>query len=351
MHCTKILSALVLTVLLACPFGGCSARRSPEKAPAHPPATAGPSRAGGAVRTLTGHNQRVTSVAFCPDGRLLASGSRDVTVRLWEVATGREVRSMSGHGAGNDVTGVAFSPDGLRLASVSMTRGVSGPRIIIWDVATGRQVLAVARFLAGDVLCVAFSPDGQLLAAGLDGAGTIIVGARSGQEIWSSQHPKPGAAPPFEVSTIVHAVAFSPDGRLVAAAATAGSALFEVASGRAWRLLPGSVGSVTFSPDGRLLAGGGDGRVTLWEVASGRQVRVFTDIVGGVRSVAFSPEGQLLAAGSTNGTIRLWEVASGRGVTTPARHQDRVSSLAFSPDGHLLASGSFDKTVKLWRVP
>jgi parallel beta-helix repeat protein len=222
------------------------------------------------ITPLTGHTDDVISVAFSPDGKLLASGScsqRDSVgincirgeIKLWDVASGSEVRTLDEGRGTTWVNSVAFSPDGKLLASGSYNfySGV----IKLWEVASGREVYTLYSN-PDPVWSVAFSPDGRLLASG-SGDTTI--------------------------------------------------SLWEVATRSPVRTLTGHTGdvySVAFSPDGRLLASGSaDKTIKLWDVATGSLVRTLTGHTNWVNFVAFSPDGRLLASGSADDTIRLWDIS------------------------------------------
>ena len=285
--------------------------------------------------TLKGHSDWVQSVAFSPDGKLLASGSSDGTVKLWDAATGSTLQTLDGGSL--EVGPVAFSPNGKLLASGSLD-GV----VRLWDVAAG----SVKRMLKGwdAVESVAFSPDGKRLALASND-GTV--------ELWDSK----GAA----VQRLrghrypVRAVAFSPDGKLLASGSSDRTIrLWDAAAGSALQTLKGRMGkvwSVAFSPDGKLLASGSIDRVVrLWDVEAGSMKRTLKGHWDAVESVAFSPDGKLLASGSLDGTVRLWDAAAGSALQTLNGHSDYVWSVAFSPDGKLLASGSRDGTARLWNA-
>jgi WD40 repeat protein/tRNA A-37 threonylcarbamoyl transferase component Bud32 len=274
--------------------------------------------------------------AFTRDGRRLASGSLDGTVRLWELATG-ENRLMGKHEG--RVHSVAVSPDGRYVAS-----GGDDRLVRLWDVSTGQE--RTLRGFSGGVLTLTFSPDGQRLAAGSSG-GTLRV-----FPVAAETHRLLMTAPAPLLDMVL-----SPDGRLLAAVDKEGTLrLVEVDSGASRELsrmpqAPGCHGGpLKFSPEGRWLAAGGcAGQVHLWEVGGGWGAHLLEGHARAVRVLAFSADGRWLASADEGGEVRLWEPASGPGRRLGA-HAQRVHGLVFTRDGRRLASASADKTVRLWEV-
>ena len=300
------------------------------------------------VATLEGHAEVVTSISFSPDGTLLASGSEDNTIQLWNIATRQRVSTLTG---GTDmVTSISFSPDGTLLAAGAGRKAGGSIWVELWDVASRQRIAKLSYWPEA----MSFSPDGTLLAIG-----NTLWDVASRQQVATLR----------EIEGGVLSVSFSPDGTLLAIGTrwvrgeSGGTAveyegraveLWDVASRQRIATLTGHKGnvlSVSFSPDGTLLASGSmDRTVGLWDVASRQRIATLTGYKGGVLSVSFSPDGTLLASGSRDNTVRLWDVASRQRIATLTGHEGEVLSVSFSPDGTLLASGSRDNTVRLWDV-
>jgi WD40 repeat protein len=287
-------------------------------------------------RRLVGHSQSVTSLAFSRDGRMLASGSVDGTVKLWDMTLGKWLRTLPSY---QSAIWVAFSPDG----QIASSGGALGHGLMLWDAASGNQRLVLAS--DGDsVGPTEFSPDGRLLVATVNSRGGNDVELR----MWEAASGKelrrlPGFSAPK----------FSPDGKLMAAWNKVHSiSLLDVESGNEVRTFDENFAYpevIIFSPDGRLLASmtHNSTMVTVWDVASGKKVRDIGDSET-VRGLAFSPDSRLLAVGSGDHTIKLWDVVSGNKVRTLSGHSDSVNCVAFSPDGRWLASGGDDSKILLW---
>jgi WD40 repeat protein/serine/threonine protein kinase/predicted negative regulator of RcsB-dependent stress response len=283
------------------------------------------------VALLRGHTAAVTGLAYAPDGQSLVSGCHDGTVKVWDVTARGDPNVLTGHRTWYN--SVAFSPDGKVLA----VGDYHDESVKLCDVAS-RQQIAVLKDHGGPVWCLAFSPDRQTLAIGGDKKGGLWDVATR-KKVAELQY----AARPFSL-------AFSPDGKSVAAgAAGSDSALvWDVASGRELARLTGS--TVQFSPDGKLFAAGSRNTVRLWDAATWQQVALLGGHTAGVSCLAFTPDGQTLATGDWDGTLRLWDVARKRQVAGRRVHTAILTCMAFSPDGRRLVTSGGDSIVRLWDV-
>jgi hypothetical protein len=244
-----------------------------------------------ARRTLTGW---VHAVAVAPDRSWIASGG-DRTVRVWDVATGRERARLTGHT--DWVNAVAVAPDGSWIASGSSDRTVR-----VWDVASGRERACLTGHTYG-VHAVAVAPDGNWIASGGYDLRVRVWDVVTGRErACRAGHTYRGCA-----------VAVAPDGSWIA-------------------------------------SGGYDLTVRVWEVATRRQRTRLTGHTAEVSAVAVAPDGSWIASGSSDRTVRVWDVASGRERACLTGHTAKVNAVAVAPDGNWIASASDDQTVRVWNV-
>ncbi len=284
---------------------------------------------------LPGHSNFVRSVAFSPDGKMLASGSWNGEIIIWDVASRSMLKKLSGRSGA--IWSVAFSPDGKLLASGSEDKTVT-----IWDAASWNAIRVLANHWAS-VWSIAFSPDGSMLAsASSDNSVKVVAIALGRRRTLYSGRP-------------VMSVAFSRDNKLVASGGEDGAVkLWEAATSKMMKLLLGHTApvlSVAFSPDGKLLASGSeDNAVIIWDAATGDNIRKIGGNSGEVRSLAFSPDSKMLALGSGGATILIRDAVTGIVINSLFGHSGTVHSVAFSPDGMMLASGGGDNNVRLWVV-
>jgi RNA polymerase sigma factor (sigma-70 family) len=320
------------------------------------------------------HSISVRSVAFSPDGKLLASGDFDQFIRVWNPTTGQETLQIAA--PMKRVCAIAFAPDGKLLAG-------AGPEFVgLCDLTTDRGLRRLEGRLRGDVNAIAFSPRGDLLGAG------------DAETFWLWELASSKVLRSYPMNKGVYAVTFSPDGRTVAAVdGEATVMIYETVNGKLVRKLPGGKEPITsivfskdgkhvftlgfndsvwdaasgeklgplaagasggggptaFSSDGKLLAvAGADQGIRLWDRDAHRVVRTLPRHAGQVRALAFSPDDRTLASASEGSLIHLWDVATGEPHAAFAGHREWLVSLAYSPDGRMVATAGWDGTVRLW---
>ena len=301
------------------------------------------------IATLTGHKKVILSVAFSPDGRILASGSADDTVKLWHVETGQNLHTFKSSDKifhGDRVFSVAFSPGGKIVA------GGSYFGINFWNIETGEEVSVLKGSAAVRFGAIAFSPDGATLAS----ASVDRFGGTSGTVmLWDVETGKDLATLHGHTERI-SAVAFSPDGTTLASALRGGMIkLWNVKTGENIHTYRGGSYSVIFSPDAKTLASAGGSSIKLWEVAKHKNISTIPTRREALnKALAFSPDSQGLAW-ATGNQVKLRKHAAkslfgfiGQNTITLKGHVDEVQSVAFSPDGKVLASSIRSGTVKLW---
>ena len=293
--------------------------------------------------TFEGHARRVNSVALSMNGRWALSGGEDNTIRLWEVSSGKCLRTFEGlpdrvMGHRESVDSVAMSADGRWALSM----GSFAPILRLWEVSTGKCLKSFEPSLSAH--SVVLSTDGHW----------ALCGSRIDNIFWLWEVSSGSRLRCFEGHRgQVRSVAFSVNGAWALSASSDKTVrLWDVASGRCLRTFEGHrgrVNSVVFSADDRwALSGSEDKTLRLWEVNSGRCLKIFNGHDAYVNSVALNAAGRLALSGSEDKTVRLWEISSGECLRIYEGHTDEVTSIALSADDRWVLSGSKDKTLRIW---
>ncbi len=279
-------------------------------------------------------NNEAVHISFSPDSRYLAIANMNGTPQIWDLSTRAALFSLVGHAGPCD--GIAYSPDGTLLATSDDTGMVK-----IWEAANGKEKLTLAH--SGNVHSVAFNQDGTRLASASEDGTIKVWDPATGEEVMD-----------FSGASGFYTVTFMPGGtRLVAGSQDGTTKVWDIGSGDQLLNLAGNTSTVvcvSASPDGtRIATSGYDGSIKIWDTTPGHEVNTLEAHQATVWDVAYSPDGEWAASASEDGTLKIWD-ASTNSLLREYSPGVGLTSLAFSPDGRLLAAGSSTGTVFLWEM-
>jgi WD40 repeat protein len=290
------------------------------------------------INTIDGHSSYVNYLVISPDGNKLVSGSADKKIKIWDLSTGKQVRTLLENSI--HVNYFAISPDWQAIAT-----GGPDNTIKIWDFLTGKEIRTISGH-SSYVNYLVISFDGKKLAS---------ASADNTIKIWDLSTGK-------ELRTLVghsgwvNTLAISSDGKqLVSASADNTIKIWDLSTGKELRTLRGHtspVRPIAISSDGKkLVSGSADSTIKIWDLSTGKERLTLTGHTSYVNSLAISPDGKKLVSASADNTIKIWDFLTGEEIRTLTGHTSYVNSLAISPDGNRLVSAGADSTIKIWRMP
>jgi WD40 repeat protein len=294
--------------------------------------------------TLRGHEERVSSVGFSPDGRRVVSGSFDNTIKIWDAATGREALTLKGHTLA--VCSVCFSDGDQKIISTSFDKTIK-----VWDATTGLETASIdiPGCKVDPFIGFLLSPKGNQIAGLSDNGSVKIWNTINGQETLTLKGP----------IVRIGGIAFSPDGKQIAILVPDNAQgpfvlkIWNTTTGQETLTLKGNprpVSSMAYSPDGkRIVTGNVDSTLKVWDASTGQEILTLKGHAGGIGRVAYSPDGKRIVSGSMDG-IKIWNAIGGNELATLKGHISGIADVAFSPDGNRIVSCSGDKTIKLWEL-
>ena len=338
------------------------------------------------IKTIDGHTSLITSVSFSPDGKTIASGSRDKTIKLWNTINGKLLTTIDDkkYGHKDFINHVNFSPNGKTIASASKDKTVK-----LWNIRDVNNVKLIKEFNQhkDSVWYVTFSPNGKFIASASRDKSikvwnskgieletfeghtdvvssvsfnadnqTIASGSVDGTiRIWQSQRYKTTSLPKILLghNKGVYDVSFSPDGTMIASGSEDGTIkLWQYLNSRLIKTIPGNgspVYGISFSPDGNTIASAHKNKtVNIWKTSDGKLLLKLRGHDDEVNKVKFSHDGKTIATASRDATVKIWNSTNGNLIHTLKGHKGEVFAVSFSPDNQTIVSGSRDKTVKIW---